>query len=234
MATAPPSSVARCRAARRSSSRTSASRDSVASRCGERVDRLELGVQLLAPERGPGALDGLGGEAGKAVEEARLVGGEGLDLEAIGDERADDDVAGAHRHHEERAHLHLPPVPGQLPEEPLEVGGVEGLAALHEEGEGVGAERGGAAGQERGRAPRHPQVRLLALAVEVEVEDGVRAHREVGHVHDALQRLVELARAVELPGTPALAGHLPQGLGRARAAARGRRWARRRAARSRA
>jgi len=59
-------------------------------------------------------------------------------------------------------------------------------------------------------------VRLLALAVEVEVGKGVRAHREVGHVHDPLQPLVELARAVELPGTPALAGHLPQALGRAR------------------
>ena len=58
-------------------------------------------------------------------------------------------------------------------------------------------------------------MRLLALAVEVEVEHGVRAHREVGHVHDPLQRIVELARAVELPGAPALAGHLPQGLGRA-------------------
>ena len=183
---------------------------------GERVDRLELRVQLLAPQRGPGALEGLGGEAGEAVEEARLVPGEGLDLEAVGHERADDDVAGAHRDREERAHLHLPPVPGQLPQEALEVGGVEGLAALHEEGEGVGAERGGAAGQERGRASRHPQVRLLALAVEVEVEHGVGAHREVGHVHDPLQRLVELARAVELPGTPALAGHLPQRLGRAR------------------
>ena len=123
---------------------------------------------------------------------------------------------GAHRHREERADLHLPPVPGQRPEEPLEVGGVEGLAALHDERERVGAERGGAVGQQRGRAPRHPQVRLLALAVEVEVEDGVRAHRELGHVHEPPQRVVELARAVELPGAAALAGHLPQGLGRAR------------------
>jgi hypothetical protein len=32
----------------------------------------------------------------------------------------------------------------------------------------------------------------------------------MGHVHDPLQRLVEIARAVELPGVPALAGHLPQ------------------------
>ncbi len=183
---------------------------------GERVDGLELRVQLLPSQGGAGALEGLGGEPGEAVEQARLAAGEGLDLEPIGDDRADDDVPGAHGHHEDRAHLDLPPVPGQLPEEPLEVGGVEGLASLHEEGEGVGAQGGGAAGQQRGRSSRHPQVRLLALAVDVEVEHAVRPHREVGHVHDPLQGQVELARAVELPGPSTLARHLPQGLGRAR------------------
>jgi hypothetical protein len=59
-------------------------------------------------------------------------------------------------------------------------------------------------------------VRLLALPVQIEVEDRVGPDREVGHVHEALQGVVQLARAVELPGTPALPGHLPQGLGRAR------------------
>ena len=93
----------RCRAERRSSSRTSASRDERGQPLRERVDRLELGVQLLAPERGAGALDRLGGEAGEAVEEARLVPGEGLDLEAVGHERAHDDVARAHRHRQQRA-----------------------------------------------------------------------------------------------------------------------------------
>ena len=87
---------------------------------------------------------------------------------------------GAHRHREQRPDLHLPAVPGQLPEQALEVGRVERLVPVHEEGERVRAEGHGAVGQQRLGPARHAQVRLLALAVEVEVEHGVRVRPRAG------------------------------------------------------
>ena len=129
----------------------------------------------------------------------------------------DDDVAGAHRDREQRAHLHLPAVPGQLPEQALEVGRVEGLAPVERR-----TRRGPRPGGRRSRAGARPgpapRAGAPARAGGRRRSRGRRGPEtaSVGHVHEALQRVVELARAVELPRAPALVRHLPQGLGRAR------------------
>ena len=180
---------------------------------GEGIDRLELGVELLAPEGRPGALDGLRGQGGEAPEEAGLGAGEGLDLEAVGHQQPDDHLPHADRHRQQRADLDLALVPGQVPQQALEVGGVEGLAPLHHEAEGIAPEGGRAVAEEGIGPPGRAEVGPLDLAVDVEVQDGVGLHRGVGHLHDAAEGLVELAGPVQLAGAAALAGDLPQGPG---------------------
>ncbi len=115
---------------------------------GEGVDRLELGVELLATERRPGPLDRLGGEGGEAREESGLGAGKGLDLDPVGQEHADDHLPYPDRHRQEGPNLDLPPVPRQVPEQALEVGGVERLPPLHDEAEGIAAQGGGAVAEE--------------------------------------------------------------------------------------
>ena len=94
--------------------------------------------------------------AAKDCRSAGSVAAEGLDLELVGDESAAHHARRAHGHRQQRADLHLALVVGQAPEQALEVGRVEALAALDHEGEGIAA-RGRArcrAGARAGRPPR--------------------------------------------------------------------------------
>ena len=138
------------------------------------------------------------------VEEGRLAPGERLDLDPVGHQDPQGHVAGADRRREQRTHLHLAGVPGQVPQQALEVRGVEGLAAVEHEAERVRGEGSHAIGDELGRAFRRAQVGLLALPVDVEVEDGVGGEGRVGHRHEPRQGLAQLGGAVELARATAL------------------------------
>jgi hypothetical protein len=164
----------------------------------DRVDGLELRVELLARQRRARAADGVGGEVGERVEERGLVAGQRLHLEPLRHEQPRDDAGGPHGQGEERPHPRLLAVPRQVVEEPLEVGRVERRAALEHEREGIAARGDDRVRDEARRAPGGPQVRLLAGAVDVEVEDGVGAERRVRHPYEPRQVFAELRRAVEL------------------------------------
>ena len=139
--------------------------------------------------------------------------GEGLDLQHVRYQHPVDDVGRPHRHREQRADARLAPVIGERPEQPPEVGRIEGGAAVQHEREGIVAQADYRIARQRRRAVGGADHGRLTLPVDVEVEHGMGSQGGPGQAHQPREGLVELRHPIELAGPAALFRDLSQGQG---------------------
>ena len=174
------------------------------------VDGLELGAHVLAAGRRAELSHGLRHQSREGLDELRLLAAERLHLQAIDHHRPAHHARRPHGHRQQGPDLHLARVVREAPEEPLEVGGVEALAALEQERERVALEVEHPVAQQRRRPVRRAQVGPVGLAVEVEAEHRVRVEGCARGGHDARQPEVQLGRALGLARAATLLRDLAQ------------------------
>ena len=154
MTTAAASNGTRSRAERSRQRARGPARVIAASSPRDVVDRLELGTSISS-RRSEARARWMASATrpAKSCEQVGLAARERLDLQAVRHQDAGHHVAGLHGDGQQRPDLHLAAVIGQRPEQPLEVRGIEGLAALHHEREGIGAQGQAAVRDHRRTAP---------------------------------------------------------------------------------